>query len=135
MFVCLGYLEVGCWEEWLWCILLTLPTRKFLPYGPLLPSSSLPLSITVLLLSLLLPMCLLLPSGREPSISSDTRTDSSAETYPYKHSHHESVVSHFSSDSQGTVIYNVENDSTSQSSRDTGRDVWSGSCLSDSVPA
>ncbi|XP_059756115.1 inactive ubiquitin carboxyl-terminal hydrolase 54 isoform X2 [Balaenoptera ricei] len=59
-------------------------------------------------------------SGREPSISSDTRTDSSAESYPYKHSHHESVVSHFSSDSQGTVIYNVENDSTSQSSRDTG---------------
>ncbi|KAB1271363.1 Inactive ubiquitin carboxyl-terminal hydrolase 54, partial [Camelus dromedarius] len=58
-------------------------------------------------------------SGREPSISSDTRTDSSTESYP-KHSHHESVVSHFSSDSQGTVIYNVENDSTSQSSRDTG---------------
>ncbi|KAM5237241.1 ubiquitin carboxyl-terminal hydrolase 54 isoform 2-T2 [Ctenodactylus gundi] len=59
-------------------------------------------------------------SGREPSISSDTRTDSSTESYPYKHSHHESVVSHFSSDSQGTVIYNVENDSISQSSRDTG---------------
>ncbi|XP_014640347.1 PREDICTED: inactive ubiquitin carboxyl-terminal hydrolase 54 isoform X2 [Ceratotherium simum simum] len=59
-------------------------------------------------------------SGREPSISSDTRTDSSTESYPYKHSHHESVVSHFSSDSQGTVICNVENDSTSQSSRDTG---------------
>ncbi|XP_057590648.1 inactive ubiquitin carboxyl-terminal hydrolase 54 isoform X3 [Hippopotamus amphibius kiboko] len=59
-------------------------------------------------------------SGREPSISSDTRTDSSTESCPYKHSHHESVVSHFSSDSQGTVIYNVENDSTSQSSRDTG---------------
>ncbi|KAM5322079.1 ubiquitin carboxyl-terminal hydrolase 54 isoform 2-T10 [Glossophaga mutica] len=59
-------------------------------------------------------------SGREPSISSDTRTDSSTESYPYKYSHHESVVSHFSSDSQGTVIYNVENDSTSQSSRDTG---------------
>ncbi|XP_020928211.1 inactive ubiquitin carboxyl-terminal hydrolase 54 isoform X8 [Sus scrofa] len=58
-------------------------------------------------------------SGREPSISSDTRTDSSTESYPYKHSHHESVISHFSSDSQGTVIYNVENDSTSQSSRDT----------------
>ncbi|PNI75392.1 USP54 isoform 13, partial [Pan troglodytes] len=57
---------------------------------------------------------------REPSISSDTRTDSSTESYPYKHSHHESVVSHFSSDSQGTVIYNVENDSMSQSSRDTG---------------
>ncbi|GAB5578481.1 inactive ubiquitin carboxyl-terminal hydrolase 54 isoform X1 [Prionailurus iriomotensis] len=59
-------------------------------------------------------------SWREPSISSDTRTDSSTESYPYKHSHHESVVSHFSSESQGTVIYNVENDSTSQSSRDTG---------------
>nr|XP_042140614.1 inactive ubiquitin carboxyl-terminal hydrolase 54 isoform X7 [Peromyscus maniculatus bairdii] len=59
-------------------------------------------------------------SGREPSISSDTRTDSSTESYPYRHSHHESVVSHFSSDSQGTVIYNVENDSMSQSSRDTG---------------
>ncbi|XP_040591820.1 inactive ubiquitin carboxyl-terminal hydrolase 54 isoform X4 [Mesocricetus auratus] len=59
-------------------------------------------------------------SGREPSISSDTRTDSSTESYPYKHCHHESVVSHFSSDSQGTVIYNVENDSMSQSSRDTG---------------
>ncbi|XP_033289992.2 inactive ubiquitin carboxyl-terminal hydrolase 54 isoform X3 [Orcinus orca] len=59
-------------------------------------------------------------SGREPSISSDTRTDSSTESYPCKHSHHESVVSHFSSDSQGTVIYNVENDSMSQSSRDTG---------------
>ncbi|XP_042546204.1 inactive ubiquitin carboxyl-terminal hydrolase 54 isoform X4 [Dipodomys spectabilis] len=59
-------------------------------------------------------------SGREPSISSDTRTDSSTESYLYKHSHHESVVSHFSSDSQGTVICNVENDSMSQSSRDTG---------------
>ena len=77
-------------------------------------------------------MCLL-PSGREPSISSDTRTDSSTESYPYKHSHHESVISHFSSDSQGTVIYNVENDSTSQSSRDTGRDLYSGPCLPDSV--
>lgn len=74
--------------------------------------------------------CLLLPSGREPSISSDTRTDSSTESYPYKHSHHESVVSHFSSDSQGTVIYNVENDSMSQSSRDTGRDLTQDSaCL------
>ncbi|XP_068253716.1 ubiquitin carboxyl-terminal hydrolase 54 isoform X2 [Nyctibius grandis] len=59
-------------------------------------------------------------SGREPSISSDTRTDSSTESYPYKQAHHESVVSHFSSDSQGTVIYNVENDAASQSSRDTG---------------
>uniref|UniRef100_A0A8C8RUH7 Ubiquitin specific peptidase 54 n=1 Tax=Pelusios castaneus TaxID=367368 RepID=A0A8C8RUH7_9SAUR len=59
-------------------------------------------------------------SGREPSISSDTRTDSSTDSYPYKRSHHESVVSHFSSDSQGTVICNVENDTASQSSRDTG---------------
>ncbi|XP_061856894.1 inactive ubiquitin carboxyl-terminal hydrolase 54 isoform X2 [Colius striatus] len=59
-------------------------------------------------------------SGREPSISSDTRTDSSTDSFPYKQAHHESVVSHFSSDSQGTVIYNVENDAASQSSRDTG---------------
>uniref|UniRef100_A0A8C0ULL2 Ubiquitin specific peptidase 54 n=1 Tax=Cyanistes caeruleus TaxID=156563 RepID=A0A8C0ULL2_CYACU len=59
-------------------------------------------------------------SGREPSISSDTRTDSSTDSYAYKQAHHESVVSHFSSDSQGTVIYNVENDAASQSSRDTG---------------
>ncbi|CAH2321883.1 inactive ubiquitin carboxyl-terminal hydrolase 54 isoform X1 [Pelobates cultripes] len=59
-------------------------------------------------------------SGREPSISSDTRTDSSTDSYHHKHSHHESVVSHFSSDSQGTVIYNLENDAASQSSRDTG---------------
>ncbi|XP_027714424.1 inactive ubiquitin carboxyl-terminal hydrolase 54 isoform X4 [Vombatus ursinus] len=66
-------------------------------------------------------------SGREPSISSDTRTDSSTDSYPCKHSHHESVVSHFSSDSQGTVIYNVENDSLSQSSRDTGH-LTDGEC-------
>ncbi|XP_026566845.1 inactive ubiquitin carboxyl-terminal hydrolase 54 isoform X1 [Pseudonaja textilis] len=59
-------------------------------------------------------------SGREPSISSDTRTDSSTDSYLHKHSHHESMVSHFSSDSQGTIIYNVENDVVSQSSRDTG---------------
>lgn len=37
-----GLSEVRCWEEWLWYILLTLPFRKFLPYGPLLPSNSLP---------------------------------------------------------------------------------------------
>ncbi|XP_028983185.1 inactive ubiquitin carboxyl-terminal hydrolase 54a isoform X2 [Betta splendens] len=46
-------------------------------------------------------------SGREPSISSDTRTDSSTESYSYQqpsHSHHESLASHYSSDSQGTVI-------------------------------
>ncbi|XP_054838489.1 inactive ubiquitin carboxyl-terminal hydrolase 54 isoform X2 [Eublepharis macularius] len=59
-------------------------------------------------------------SGREPSIASDSRTDSSTDSYPIKHSHHASVVSHFSSDSQGTVIYNMENDAASQSSRDTG---------------
>nr|XP_006004990.1 PREDICTED: inactive ubiquitin carboxyl-terminal hydrolase 54 [Latimeria chalumnae] len=59
-------------------------------------------------------------SGREPSISSDTRTDSSTDSYHHKHSHHESVASHFSSDSQGTVIYNQETESASQSSRDTG---------------
>nr|XP_033797293.1 inactive ubiquitin carboxyl-terminal hydrolase 54 isoform X2 [Geotrypetes seraphini] len=59
-------------------------------------------------------------SGREPSISSDTRTDSSTDSYHYKYSHHESMVSHFSSDSQGTVICNVETDAASQSSRDTG---------------
>ncbi|KAL7990346.1 hypothetical protein Chor_013776, partial [Crotalus horridus] len=59
-------------------------------------------------------------SGREPSISSDTRTDSSTDSYLHKHSHHESMVSHFSSDSQGTIIYNVDNDVVSQSSRDTG---------------
>ncbi|XP_060092645.1 inactive ubiquitin carboxyl-terminal hydrolase 54 isoform X1 [Heteronotia binoei] len=59
-------------------------------------------------------------SGREPSIASDTRTDSSTDSCPLKHSHHESVVSHFSSDSQGTVICNMDNDAASQSSRDTG---------------
>ncbi|MFT7805957.1 inactive ubiquitin carboxyl-terminal hydrolase 54 isoform X1 [Arapaima gigas] len=59
-------------------------------------------------------------SGREPSISSDTRTDSSTESYTYKRSqsHHESVVSHFSSDSQGTVVCNPDNDAISQSSTD-----------------
>lgn len=132
--MCLAYLEVGCWEEWLWYILLTLPSRRFLPYGPLLPFTSLP-SLCHCPLFPHFCICLLLPSGREPSISSDTRTDSSTESYPYKHSHHESVVSHFSSDSQGTVIYNVENDSMSQSSRDTGRDLHSGPCLPDSVSA
>lgn len=116
----------------LWWILLTLPSRKSLLTGlccTYLLSSGLSLSS----LSLLLHIYLLLPSGREPSISSDTRTDSSTESYPYKHSHHESVVSHFSSDSQGTVIYNVENDSMSQSSRDTGRDLHIEPCWSDLI--
>uniref|UniRef100_A0A8C9TZX8 Ubiquitin specific peptidase 54 n=1 Tax=Scleropages formosus TaxID=113540 RepID=A0A8C9TZX8_SCLFO len=56
-------------------------------------------------------------SGREPSISSDTRTDSSTDSYTYKHSqsHHESMASHFSSDSQGTVVCGPDNDATSQS--------------------
>ncbi|XP_059373608.1 inactive ubiquitin carboxyl-terminal hydrolase 54-like isoform X5 [Carassius carassius] len=64
-------------------------------------------------------------SGREPSISSDTRTDSSTDSYSYKysHSHHESMASHFSSDSQGTVICNPDNDSASHSSlENTGPD-------------
>lgn len=134
MCVCLDYLEVGCWEEWL-CGYPSHPSRKFLPYGPMLHLSFFLLSVTVLFSFSLLHVCLLLPLGREPSISSDTRTDSSTESYPYKHSHHESVVSHFSSDSQGTVIYNVENDSMSQSSRDTGRGLNRGPCLPDSIPA
>ncbi|XP_028976190.1 inactive ubiquitin carboxyl-terminal hydrolase 54a isoform X5 [Esox lucius] len=60
-------------------------------------------------------------SGREPSISSDTRTDSSTDSYSHKHSHyhHESMASHFSSDSQGTVIGNPDNDAASRSSLDT----------------
>ncbi|KAM9561157.1 ubiquitin carboxyl-terminal hydrolase 54-like isoform 3-T3 [Salvelinus alpinus] len=60
-------------------------------------------------------------SGREPSISSDTRTDSSTDSYSYKHSHshHESMASYFSSDSQGTVICNPDNDSASRSSLET----------------
>ncbi|MEQ2165643.1 hypothetical protein GOODEAATRI_019251, partial [Goodea atripinnis] len=44
---------------------------------------------------------------REPSISSDTRTDSSTESYSGRqpsHSHHESLASHHSSESQGTII-------------------------------
>ncbi|CAB1343518.1 unnamed protein product [Coregonus sp. 'balchen'] len=60
-------------------------------------------------------------SGREPSISSDTRTDSSTDSYSYKHSHshHESMASHFSSDSQGTIICNPDNDAASHSSLET----------------
>uniref|UniRef100_A0A8C2DF01 Ubiquitin specific peptidase 54b n=1 Tax=Cyprinus carpio TaxID=7962 RepID=A0A8C2DF01_CYPCA len=59
-------------------------------------------------------------SGREPSIASDTRTDSSTDSYSYKHSrsHHESMASHFSSDSQGTVVCNQDS-SGSQNSMDT----------------
>ncbi|XP_050979878.1 inactive ubiquitin carboxyl-terminal hydrolase 54 isoform X2 [Labeo rohita] len=63
-------------------------------------------------------------SGREPSISSDTRTDSSTDSYSYKHSrsHHESMASHFSSDSQGTVVCNQDS-SGSQNSVDTAGEV------------
>lgn len=57
-------------------------------------------------------------AGREPSISSDTRTDSSTDSYSYRHSHshHESMASHFSSDSQGTVICNADPDAASHGS-------------------
>uniref|UniRef100_A0A3B3VKK3 Inactive ubiquitin carboxyl-terminal hydrolase 54-like n=1 Tax=Poecilia latipinna TaxID=48699 RepID=A0A3B3VKK3_9TELE len=46
-------------------------------------------------------------SGREPSISSDTRTDSSTESYcgrQSSQSYHEAVASRCSSDSQGTLV-------------------------------
>lgn len=115
--MCLDYLEDGCWEEWLCDVF---PSPFLLGSSWLMGLCCLHLLPSPLSLSPYFSLCLLLPSGREPSISSDTRTDSSTESYPYKHCHHESVVSHFSSDSQGTVIYNVENDSMSQSSRDTG---------------
>ncbi|XP_023676127.2 ubiquitin carboxyl-terminal hydrolase 54-like isoform X5 [Paramormyrops kingsleyae] len=51
-------------------------------------------------------------SGREPSISSDTRTDSSTESCSHRrpHRHHESMASRFSSDSQGTVVCNLDGD-------------------------
>ncbi|KAG1954716.1 inactive ubiquitin carboxyl-terminal hydrolase 54 isoform X5 [Pimephales promelas] len=63
-------------------------------------------------------------SGREPSISSDTRTDSSTDSCSYKHSrsHHESMASYFSSDSQGTVVCNQDS-SGSQNSVDTAGEV------------
>ncbi|XP_064177075.1 inactive ubiquitin carboxyl-terminal hydrolase 54-like [Anguilla rostrata] len=60
-------------------------------------------------------------SGREPSISSDTRTDSSADSYTHRrsHPHHESMASRFSSDSQGTVVCHPDDDDKgSQSSMD-----------------
>ncbi|KAI4874866.1 hypothetical protein NFI96_034438 [Prochilodus magdalenae] len=62
--------------------------------------------------------------GREPSISSDTRTDSSTDSYSYKYSrsHHESMASHFSSDSQGTVVCNQDS-SGSQNSMDSAGEV------------
>ncbi|XP_036071502.1 inactive ubiquitin carboxyl-terminal hydrolase 54, partial [Oryzias melastigma] len=43
-------------------------------------------------------------SGREPSISSDTRTDSSTESYFCQLPRHKSLTGHLSADSQGTVI-------------------------------
>uniref|UniRef100_A0A8C9R3Y8 Ubiquitin specific peptidase 54 n=1 Tax=Scleropages formosus TaxID=113540 RepID=A0A8C9R3Y8_SCLFO len=59
-------------------------------------------------------------SGREPSISSDTRTDSSTDSCSHRHSrsYHESMASRFSSDSQGTVIFNPDNDTSSQYSEE-----------------
>ncbi|XP_046710282.1 inactive ubiquitin carboxyl-terminal hydrolase 54 isoform X1 [Silurus meridionalis] len=61
-------------------------------------------------------------SGREPSISSDTRTDSSTDSYSYKHSrsHHESMASHFSSDSQGTVVCNQDSSGSHNSMGSAG---------------
>ncbi|KAL0964365.1 hypothetical protein UPYG_G00322860 [Umbra pygmaea] len=75
-------------------------------------------------------------SGREPSISSDTRTDSSTDSYSHKpsHQHHESMASHFSSDSQGTVICNPDNDTVSHSSlENTGKVTDSGPAQSNSL--
>ncbi|XP_043992889.1 inactive ubiquitin carboxyl-terminal hydrolase 54a isoform X2 [Gambusia affinis] len=57
-------------------------------------------------------------SGREPSISSDTRTDSSTESYcgrqssQSSQSHHEAVASRCSSDSQGTLACMEQPDRT-----------------------
>ncbi|XP_062858942.1 inactive ubiquitin carboxyl-terminal hydrolase 54 isoform X2 [Trichomycterus rosablanca] len=70
-------------------------------------------------------------SGREPSISSDTRTDSSTDSYSYKHSrsHHESMASHFSSESQGTVVCNQDSNG-SQNSMDSADDVLKEKCAS-----
>ncbi|XP_042591480.1 inactive ubiquitin carboxyl-terminal hydrolase 54 isoform X6 [Cyprinus carpio] len=61
-------------------------------------------------------------SGREPSIASDTRTDSSTDSYSYKHSrsHHESMASHFSTHTH--VVCNQDS-SGSQNSMDTAGEV------------
>lgn len=69
-------------------------------------------------------------SGREPSISSDTRTDSSTDSYSYKHSrsHHESMASHFSSDSQGTVVCNQDSSGSQNSMDSAGNNMISLSC-------
>ncbi|KAK7913403.1 hypothetical protein WMY93_013614 [Mugilogobius chulae] len=62
-------------------------------------------------------------SGREPSISSDTRTDSSTDSCSHRTSRtrplHQSTGSHLSSDSQATVVSNYQAGTPSQSS-DTG---------------
>lgn len=70
------------------------------------------------------------PSGREPSISSDTRTDSSTDSYSYKHSrtHHESMASHISSDSQGTVVCNQDSSGSQNSMDSAGNNMISLSC-------
>ncbi|XP_060751872.1 inactive ubiquitin carboxyl-terminal hydrolase 54 isoform X1 [Tachysurus vachellii] len=74
-------------------------------------------------------------SGREPSISSDTRTDSSTDSYSYKHSrsHHESMASHFSSDSQGTVVCNQDS-SGSHNSMDSAGDILNEKAAPQSPP-
>ncbi|KAF7649897.1 hypothetical protein LDENG_00134490 [Lucifuga dentata] len=61
-------------------------------------------------------------SGREPSISSDTRTDSSTDSYSYRqpsYAHHDSLVSHYSSDSQGTVVCIERSDGPAKASHAT----------------
>ncbi|KAL2102220.1 hypothetical protein ACEWY4_001388 [Coilia grayii] len=64
-------------------------------------------------------------SGREPSISSDTRTDSSTDSCSYRpsRSQHESLASHFSSDSQGTVVCSPDSPAGSQHSLETAGEV------------
>ncbi|XP_076153615.1 ubiquitin carboxyl-terminal hydrolase 54 [Alosa pseudoharengus] len=64
-------------------------------------------------------------SGREPSISSDTRTDSSTDSCSYlpTRSQHESLASHFSSDSQGTVVCSPDSPAGSHHSLETAGEV------------
>uniref|UniRef100_A0AAY4C4T3 USP domain-containing protein n=1 Tax=Denticeps clupeoides TaxID=299321 RepID=A0AAY4C4T3_9TELE len=60
-------------------------------------------------------------SGREPSISSDTRTDSSTDSSGCRRArpHHQSTASHFSSDSQATVVCSSDHAVTSHHSLDS----------------
>lgn len=65
-------------------------------------------------------------SGREPSISSDTRTDSSTDSSSHRASRsrslHQSTGSHLSSESQTTVVCNCDT-GTSPHGSDTGGNV------------